>query len=58
MLRSDAWDAGNHLTQFYEVIEDCEWCGGTGKVEYFGVEDKEYEECPECDGRGKVRRYI
>jgi len=46
--RSDAWDSGNYLTQFYEVEYECGLCGGRGVV---SVEQaiKEYG-CPlECD---------
>lgn len=31
-IRSDACDAGNRLTQFYEVNEECPLCDGYGNV--------------------------
>jgi hypothetical protein len=30
--KSDTWDRGNRLTQFYEVNEECPLCDGYGKV--------------------------
>jgi len=30
--RSDAWDSGNHLTQFHEEVYECGLCYGEGVV--------------------------
>lgn len=50
-IPSDAWDSGNYLTHFHEVIEECEECGGTGVVE-----DNEGQtmECEGCEGLGII----
>jgi len=50
-IRSDACDAGNRLTQFYEVNEICPLCDGFGKItgielykklKYINSGDREY----------------
>ena len=38
--KSDAWDSGNILTRFYEVVYVCGFCGGAGIMVYKDVHKK------------------
>jgi len=55
VYKSDAWDEGNHLTQFYEIHETCPKCNGEGWV--YDCEEDDWVECPVCDGRGEIVYY-
>jgi len=38
--------SGNSVADYTEILEECEFCDGTG-------EDKDGNPCQECEGRGK-----
>jgi hypothetical protein len=52
--RSDAWDAGNSFTHFYEAVYECGVCSGSGRVQDEEGEPAGLIECPECGGCGEV----
>lgn len=53
--KSDAWDEGNRLTRFHEIMRKCENCSGTGEV--FDDDEGKAIECSECCGYGKLMYY-
>ncbi len=55
-VRADAWDEGNYLTRFYEILCICDWCDGEGKL-VDEESDTGFRTCPECEGSGTQIKY-
>ena len=53
--KSDTWDKGNFLTQFYECCYECDECCGTGEV--YDFEQDLSLTCEKCNGLKEVIVY-
>ena len=56
-MLSDAYDAGNHLTWFREIIVQCDTCHGqVGWADTTLADEPSWVDCEDCGGQGEVTR--